>query len=95
MSGKRELRSQLVNLESKRERLERSLVQLHKALSQARSQASVIEHQPQMSNQQMVDAASTPKQRAQHLQSQINEMQKLIQECNAETDDIRKKLRGE
>lgn len=95
MNSRKQLRSELLEKENKKERLERSLVQLQQALSQARNQASTIEHQPQMSNQQMVDAAATPKQRAAHLQSQIKEIKQMLDDCDQEITDIRKKLRGE
>ena len=95
MISRKQLRSDLAAAEEKRERLQRSLVQLQNALSKANNQASTIEHQPQMSNQQMVAAAATPKQRAAHLKSQIVEMQNLLEQCEVEIAALRKKLRGE
>lgn len=95
MISRKQLRADLAAAEEKKERLQRSLVQLQNALSRANNQASTIEHQPQMSNQQMVAAAATPKQRAAHLKSQLGDMQELIFQCDAEIAALRKKLRGE
>jgi predicted nucleic acid-binding Zn-ribbon protein len=95
MTSKKQLRAELAAAEDKKERLQRSLVQLQTALSQARNQASTIEHQSQMSNQQLVAAAATPKQRALYLQGQIKQMKEMIDECELELQQLRKNLRGE
>ena len=94
MQSRKELRGQLALAEQQELRLQKSLSALYTALSTANAQASTVERQSILSNQQMVDAAETPKKRAAHLKQQVKDIESMITECQAHQADIKSKLLG-
>jgi len=95
MQSRKELRKKLAIAEEQETRLQKSLSALYAALSTANAQASTVERQSRISNQQMVAAAEVPKHRASHLKQQVQDIQALIQECQDQQADLKQKLLGE
>lgn len=93
-SSRKNIRRDLLREEENHIKLQRSLVDLQKALKAAQGSNSSVERQFRSSNEQMSLAAESPRRRIHDLRSQIMRMEKMIEQSLLHQEQLRQQLKS-